>query len=230
MTVPLPRRLVAEALGSALLFAAVVGSGIMAERLAGGNLAVALLANSIATGAILFVLITILGPVSGAHFNPAVSLVAAVDGDLRVGEALGYALVQVGGGITGVWTAHVMFAVAVIEASPHIRTGGAQWLSEGIATFGLIVTILGTVRHRPAAVAATVALYITAAYWFTASTSFANPAITLARSLTDSFAGIRPADVPGFVAAQLAGALVGAAVCRWLFPAPTLTPVAMGLH
>ncbi|TFU03871.1 aquaporin family protein [Polymorphobacter arshaanensis] len=214
------RRLVAEALGSALLFATVVGSGIMALQLAGGNVAVALLANTLATGAMLFVLITVFGPVSGAHFNPAVSLVMALRGDLGRADALAYALVQLGGGIIGVCVAHAMFEAPIWQLSSHVRTGGGQWLAEGVATFGLVLTILGTVRHRSAWVPATVALYISAAYWFTASTSFANPAITVARSLSDSFAGIRPVDVPGFVAAQFAGALLAAVVARKLFDVP----------
>jgi glycerol uptake facilitator-like aquaporin len=216
---PLARRLAAEALGSALLFAAVIGSGVMAERLAGGNVAVALLGNTLATGAILFVLVTMLGPVSGAHFNPAVSLVSALRRELPAGDALAYVGVQLAGGIVGVWTAHAMFDLPILQTSEHVRTGAGQWLGEGVATFGLVLTILGTVRHRERWVPASVALYIVAAYWFTSSTSFANPAITVARSLSDSFAGIRPVDVPGFIAAQLAGALLAAAAATWLFPA-----------
>jgi glycerol uptake facilitator-like aquaporin len=211
------RAMVAEALGSALLFATVVGSGIMAETLAGGNIAVALLANTLATGAILFVLITMLGPVSGAHFNPAVSLVMRLRGEIGTAVLLAFVGAQLAGGVLGVWAAHAMFELPVLQLSDKARTGPGQWLSEGVATFGLILTIIGTVRHRPHWVPASVALYITAAYWFTASTSFANPAITVARSLSDSFAGIASADVPGFVAAQLAGALIGWAVRRWLF-------------
>lgn len=214
---PLSRRLAAEALGSGLLFATVVGSGIMAMTLAGGNIAVALLGNTLATGAMLFVLITMFGPVSGAHFNPAVSLVMALRGDLGRGDALAYALVQLGGGIIGVWVAHAMFEQPLWQLSNHVRTGGGQWLAEGVATFGLVLTILGTLRYRPLWVPATVALYITAAYWFTASTSFANPAITVARSLSDSFAGIRPVDAPAFIAAQFAGAVLAAAAARRLF-------------
>ncbi len=213
----LARRLVAEALGSFLLFATVIGSGIMAERLAGGNVAVALLGNTIATGAMLFVLIGMLGPVSGAHFNPAVSLVMALRGELRRADFAGYVAVQLLGGIAGVYAAHLMFDLSIIQLSLKARTGIGQWSGEGIATFGLILTILGTVRHRPGAVPASVALYIVAAYWFTSSTSFANPAITIARSLSDSFAGIAPADVPGFVVAQLLGALLAAGFGRWLF-------------
>ena len=213
----LPRRLTAEALGSALLFATVVGSGIMAERLAGGNTAVALLGNTLATAAMLFVLIAMLGPISGAHFNPAVSLVAASRDELAWRDAAAYTAVQLAAGIAGVWVAHLMFAVPVLQVSVHARSGLAQMFSEAIATFGLVTTILGTVRHRLAWVPASVALYIAAAYWFTASTSFANPAITIARSLSDSFAGIAPADVPGFIAAQLIGAIVAAVLARWLF-------------
>lgn len=224
MSEPLARRLVAEGLGSALLFATVVGSGIMAQRLAGGNDAVALLGNTIATAAMLFVLITMLRPVSGAHFNPAVSLVAALRRELPPRDALAYAAVQLGAGIAGVWLTHLMFELPVVQASAHVRSGLAQWLSEGIATFGLVLTILGTVRHRERWVPVSVALYITAAYWFTASTSFANPAITVARSLSDSFAGIRPVDVPGFVAAQFAGALPAWRVAGWLFTPPRASP------
>lgn len=222
MTAPLGRRLLAEGLGAFFLFAAVVGSGIMAERLSGGNAALALLSNSLATGAILFVLITMLGPVSGAHLNPAVSLVAASRGGLPWPDAAAYTLVQIGCGIIGVWAAHLMFDLPVLQIAAKTRTGPGQWLSEAIATFGLILTILGTVRHRPAWVPASVALYITAAYWFTASTSFANPAITIARSLTDSFAGIAPADVPAFVAAQFFGAMAASLIASVLFP-PTNT-------
>jgi glycerol uptake facilitator-like aquaporin len=217
MTPPLPRRLVAESLGSFLLFATVVGSGIMGEALAGGNDAVALLGNTAATGAMLFVLITMLGPISGAHMNPAVSIVAAIRGDLPARDAAAYSLVQLGAGILGVWCVHLMFELPIVQFSVKARSGIGQAASEALATFGLILTILGTVRHRPAAVPASVALYITAAYWFTSSTSFANPAITVARSLSNSFAGISPADVPLFVAAQLAGAGLAALVAHYLF-------------
>lgn len=213
------RALAAEATGSFLLFATVVGSGIMGERLAEGNLAVALLANSVATGAILFVLITMLGPLSGAHFNPAVSLVMACKRRIAPSLALTYAAVQAAGGIAGVWTAHAMFELPVLQASSHVRTGEGQWLGECVATAGLILTILGSVRFAPDKAAACVALYITAGYWFTSSTSFANPAITLARALTDTFAGIAPADVPGFILAQLAGAIAGMMLGRVLFDA-----------
>jgi len=211
------RRLAAEALGSFFLFAAVVGSGVMGERLAGGNVAVALLGNTLATGAMLFVLITMLGPISGAHMNPAVSLVSAIRRELPALEAIGYAVVQLVGGIAGVLVAHLMFDMPILQASTHARTGAGQWAGEAVATFGLVLTILGTVRHRERWVPVSVALYITAAYWFTSSTSFANPAITIARSMTDSFAGIAPADVFVFIVAQLAGALAAALVAHWLF-------------
>lgn len=211
------RRLLAEALGSFFLFATVVGSGIMAEQLAGGNTAVVLIGNTLATGAMLFVLITMLGPISGAHFNPAVSLVMRLRGDCCWKGLAATVLVQIGAGIAGVWAAHAMFDLPIIQFSAHARTGTGQWLGEFIATFGLLLTILGTVRHRPAAVPASVALYITAAYWFTSSTSFVNPAITLARALSDTFAGIAPGDVGGFIAAQLAGALAAHGVSKVLF-------------
>ncbi|WP_353226530.1 MIP/aquaporin family protein [Novosphingobium sp.] len=213
------RALWAEAVGSFLLFATVIGSGIMADRLSGGNVAVALLGNTLATGAMLFVLITMLGPVSGAHFNPAVTLVMQLSGAIRVRLALGYAAAQVLGGVAGVWVAHAMFDLPVWQVSHHLRSGPGQWLGEAVATFGLVLTIFGTVRMRPAWVPASVALYITAAYWFTSSTSFANPAITLARALSDTFAGIAPASVPGFIVAQIAGALIALATASVLFPA-----------
>jgi glycerol uptake facilitator-like aquaporin len=213
----LGRRLAAEGVGAFFLFATVIGSGIMAENLAGGNDAVALLANTIATGAILFVLITMLGPISGAHMNPAVSVVAALRRELGWGDAGAYAAAQLAFGILGAWAAHLMFDLPTLQLSVKARTGLGQWTGEAIATFGLILTILGTMRHRPGWVPASVALYITAAYWFTSSTSFANPAITVARSLSDSFAGIAPGDVPAFVAAQLAGALLAAGLAGWLF-------------
>ncbi|MEC8871429.1 MAG: MIP/aquaporin family protein, partial [Pseudomonadota bacterium] len=193
----LPRRLVAETLGTALLLATVVGSGIMAENLAGGNVAIALLGNTIPTGAILVVLITIFGPVSGAHFNPAVTLSFLIRREITISAAVAYVAVQIIGGIIGTWSAHLMFEQEIFQLSSHVRTGGAQWFSEGVATFGLVATILGTLRWRPEAVAYMVGLYITAAYWFTASTSFANPAVTIARSLTDTFSGIYPAHAPG---------------------------------
>ena len=213
----LPRRLAAEGLGAFFLFATVIGSGIMAENLSRGNDAVALLANTMATGAILFVLITMLGPISGAHMNPAVSLVAASRRELAWGDSAAYIAVQLVFGILGAWAAHLMFDLPMLQLSVKARTGLGQWTGEAIATFGLVLTILGTVRHRPAWVPASVALYIVAAYWFTSSTSFANPAITVARSLSDSFAGIAPANVPAFVVAQLLGAAAAALVARWLF-------------
>ena len=214
---PLTRRLAAEGVGAFFLFATVIGSGIMAENLSAGNDAVALLGNTIATGAILFVLITMLGPISGAHMNPAVSLVAAFRRELGWGDAAGYIFVQIAFGIIGAWAAHLMFDLPTLQLSVKARTGLGQWTGEAIATFGLILTILGTMKHRPSWLPASVALYITAAYWFTSSTSFANPAITIARSLSDSFAGIAPADVPAFIAAQLAGATLGAVVSLILF-------------
>ena len=201
------REVWAEAIGSFFLFCTVIGSGIMAERLAGGNMAVALLGNTAATGAMLFVLITMLGPLSGAHFNPAVTLVFRLRGDLSTSAALRLIAGQLAGGIPGVWAAHLMFAEPILQLSGKVRTGPGQWTSEFIACFGLVFVILGTIRHRPQAVPASVALYIVAAYWFTSSTSFANPAITLARTLSDTFAGIAPSDAPAFIAAQLAGAL-----------------------
>jgi glycerol uptake facilitator-like aquaporin len=214
----LTRRLAAEGIGSFFLFATVIGSGIMAEELSGGNVALALLANSLATGAILFVLITMLGPISGAHMNPAVSLFAASRRELAWTDAAAYIAAQLACGILGVWAAHLMFDQPLLQLSDKARSGAGQWLGEAIATFGLILTILGTVRHHPLWVPASVALYITAAYWFTSSTSYANPAITIARSLSDTFAGIAPADVPMFVIAQLIGAALAAGVAAWLFP------------
>jgi glycerol uptake facilitator-like aquaporin len=213
----LTRRLCAEGIGSFFLFATVIGSGIMAEKLAGGNVAVALLGNTMATAAMLFVLITMLGPVSGAHFNSAVSLVMASRRELAWRDLLPYIFVQIGFGVLGAWAAHLMFDVPILQVSTHARTGIGQWTGEAIATFGLILTIIGTMHHRPQWIPASVALYITAAYWFTSSTSFANPAITIARSLTNSFSGIAPSDAPMFIVAQLAGALVAALVARWLF-------------
>lgn len=215
--------LAAEAVGSFFLFGTVVGSGIMAESLSGGNVAIALLGNTLATGAMLYVLITMLGAISGAHFNPAVTLVFRLRDALGPGQALGHVVVQLLGGVLGVWAAHLMFGLPILEVSTKVRTGPGQWAGEFIATFGLVLTILGTLRHRPQAVPASVALYIVAAYWFTSSTSFANPAITIARALSNSFAGIAPTDVPGFIAAQFAGALAahytGAALFRAESPA-----------
>ena len=217
---PLARRLTAEGIGSFFLFATVIGSGIMAENLSGGSEAVALLANTLATGAILFVLITMLGPISGAHMNPAVTLVAAFRRELARRDAAAYMFAQIAFGILGAWAAHLMFDLPTLQLSVKARTGLGQWTGEAIATFGLVLTILGTVRHRPAWVPASVALYITAAYWFTSSTSFANPAITVARSLSDSFAGIAPADAPAFIVAQLTGAMIGMVLGRLLFDDP----------
>jgi glycerol uptake facilitator-like aquaporin len=218
------RAILAEALGSALLFATVIGSGIMAERLAGGNVAIALLGNTLATGAILFVLITMLGPVSGAHMNPAVTLVMRLRGLIRSDTAIFYIAAQLFGGIIGVWLTHLMFDVPVLQVSTKIRTGAGQWAGEAIATFGLLLTILGTARMLPDAVPTSVALYITAAYWFTSSTSFANPAITIARSLSDSFAGVAPACVPAFIAAQLVGAIAANFVADAIFARPISEP------
>ena len=210
------RRLVAEFLGTALLLATVVGSGIMAERLAGGNVALALLGNTIPTGAILFVLITMLGPVSGAHFNPAVTLAFWMRREINLNEALAYVGVQIIGAIMGTLVAHAMFEEILLQTSTNIRNGPAQWLSEGVATFGLVATILGTLRWRPEAVPTAVGLYITAAYWFTASTSFANPAVTIARSLTDTFSGIAPENAPGFILMQFVGAAIATGLMAWL--------------
>ena len=211
------RALLAEAMGSLLLFATVVGSGIMAERLAGGNVAIALLGNTLATGAVLFVLITMLGPISGAHLNPAVTLVMRLRGHISTRLAIAYVGAQIISGIVGVWIAHLMFDLPVLELSSKIRSGPGQLISEAVATFGLILTIVGTTRVRPSATPASVALFITAAYWFTSSTSFANPAITVARSLSDTFAGIAPAYVPAFVAVQLVAAIAAHLVAKTLF-------------
>ena len=211
------RAVVAEGIGSFFLFACVIGSGIMATNLSQGNNAIALLGNTLATGAILYVLIAMLGPISGAHFNPAVSLISASRGDLTWRVAAVYIVAQVVFGILGALAAHLMFDLPILQMSVKARTGLGQWASEAIATFGLILTILGTLRHRPQWVPASVALYITAAYWFTSSTSFANPAITIVRSLSDTFAGIAPQDVPPFVLAQLLGAAMAAAFSRFLF-------------
>ena len=211
------RALAAEALGSFFLFATVIGSGIMAERLAGGNAAMALLGSTMATGAMLFVLISMLGPISGAHFNPAVSLVMWLCKELAGQLLIAFVAVQLAAGIAGVWAAHLMFDVPIFEFADKARNGIGQWTGEFIATFGLLMTILGTARYRPTAIPASVALYITAAYWFTSSTSFANPAITIARSLSDSFAGIAPVDVGGFIVAQIAGALAALLAGKLLF-------------
>lgn len=216
----LARRLVAEGLGTAMLLAVVVGSGIMAERLAGGNVAIALLANTIATGAGLVALILMFGTISGAHFNPVVTLCEAWQKNVARSEVLPYIAAQVAGAFAGVAAVHVMFDQALFFASQHVRTGPSQWWSEFVATFGLIGVIIGCSRSRPAITPFAVAAYITAAYWFTASTSFANPAVTLARSASDTFAGIRPADAPGFILAQLAGAMAATMLFCWLYPAP----------
>jgi len=213
----LERRLAAECLGTGLLVTAVVGSGIMGERLAGGNIALALLGNTLPTGAILVVLILTFGPISGAHFNPAVSLVMALRKDHHWRELIPYAIAQIAGGCIGTLVAHGMFELPLLEVAIKTRTGPAQWLAEFVATFGLIITILAVARFKNEAIAAAVGLYITAAYWFTASTSFANPAVTIARALTDSFSGISPSDVPMFIAAQIAGALTGLMLMRWFF-------------
>jgi glycerol uptake facilitator-like aquaporin len=214
----LAQRAFCEALGTAFLLAAVVGSGIMAQELAGGNDALALLCNTLATGCILAVLILVFGPLSGAHLNPAVSLAFALRGKLAWPAAAIYIAAQVLGGVGGVWMAHLMFELPVWQFSIIARTGPGQWLAEAVATFGLLLTIFGCVSRRPDAVAYAVGLYITAAYWFTASTSFANPAVTIARSLSDTFAGIAPAGVAAFIAAQVAGALAAVVLGRWLWP------------
>ena len=218
------RRLFAEALGTALLVCTVVGSGIMADRLT-EDTALALLGNTIPTGAILVVLITVLGPVSGAHFNPAVTVAFLARREIAVPTAALYIIAQIVGGILGTWAAHAMFELPVWQTSGTVRTGGAQWFAEVVATFGLVATILGGIRFRADAVPWLVGLYITAAYWFTASTSFANPAVAIARSLTDTFSGIRPLDLPGFITAELVGALIAVAVMGWLLsPGPATQP------
>jgi glycerol uptake facilitator-like aquaporin len=219
MNTSLTQRLAAEALGTAFLVATVVGSGIMAETLT-KDVALALLGNTLPTGAILVVLITILGPISGAHFNPAVSLVFALKRELPASQAALYVGAQVAGGVAGTFAAHLMFALPVIEISAKARAGGPQWFAEWVATFGLIVTILAGTRFARTSVAWLVGLYITAAYWFTASTSFANPAVAIARSLTNTFSGIRPIDLPGFIAAQLVGAMCGMVFAGWLLRQP----------
>jgi len=217
VTADLPRRALAEALGTGLLVAAVVGSGIMAQRLAGGNGALALLCNTIATGASLTVLILIFGPLSGAHFNPAVSAAFAIRRELSWADATLYVTAQVVGGVFGVWAAHLMFDLSVLQLSHTVRTGSGQWFSEAVATFGLLITIFGGLASAPASVPYAVGLYITAAYWFTASTSFANPAVTIARSLSDTFAGIAPADTPAFLVAQAIGAAAAVTFSGWLW-------------
>lgn len=221
-------RLLAEALGTFFLFATVIGAGIMADNLDGGNVAVALLGTTLPIGAILFVIITMLGPVSGAHFNPVVTLVMALRREIALTDALLYVLVQLASGVLAVWAVHLMFDLPIMQVADTPRTGIGQWAGEGIATFGLIVTILATARNAPDKVPLSVALYIFAACWLTSSTSFANPAITVARSLTDTFTGIAPADIPGFVGAQIVGALVAMGVCRVLLGAEPEPAAAAG--
>jgi glycerol uptake facilitator-like aquaporin len=229
-TFDLRRRIFAEALGTALLVATVVGSGIMAETLT-KDVALALLGNTLPTGAILVVLITILGPISGAHFNPAVSIVFALKRELSMRDTILYIAAQVVGGIVGTMIAHGMFALPLLDASMKARTGGAQWFAEAVAAFGLVATILAGIRFQKSAVSWLVGLYITAAYWFTASTSFANPAVAIARSFTNTFSGIRPIDLPGFIVAEICGAIVGMLVMSWLLQvspdAPPLDPEAI---
>lgn len=218
MSVPsTSRQLAAEAVGTMVLLATVIGSGIMAERLAGGNVAVALLGNTIPTGAILYVLITIFGPISGAHFNPAVTLAFAIRRQISAHRALMFVAMQVAGGLCGAMLAHLMFEMPLLQPSQNLRTGGAQWLSEFVATLGLLTVIFGGLRWRPDSLPMLVGLYITAAYWFTASTSFANPAVTIARSFTDSFSGIMPAHAPAFILAQLAAACIAPMILGWMF-------------
>ncbi len=219
MTFDLPRRVVAEALGTAVLVATVVGSGIMASKLT-NDVALALLGNTLPTGAILVVLITILGPISGAHFNPVVTLVFGLRRDITVNAAVLYVVAQIAGGIIGTLVAHEMFELPLFQISTHVRTGSAQWLAEAVAAFGLVFTILAGLRFRSDAIPWLVGLYITAAYWFTASTSFANPAVAIARAFSDTFAGIRPVDVPGFIVAEILGALVALFLAGWLLAEP----------
>ena len=223
MATDLPRRLVAEALGTAMLVAAVVGSGIMADRLT-DDVALALLGNTIPTGAMLVVLITILGPISGAHFNPAVTLVFALRRDIETNAALGYVAAQILGGIAGAFLAHAMFDLPILQISQTVRSGSGQWIAELVATFGLVFTILAGLRFRGDAIPWLVGLYITSAYWFTASTSFANPAVAIARAFSNTFAGIRPLDVPAFIVAELVGALVAMALAGWLLGEPRTMP------
>jgi len=212
----LAKRLTAEALGTAFLLATVVGSGVMGERLSEGNDALALLGNTAATGAILVVLILVFGPISGAHFNPAVTLAFFLRREIGARHALAYVAVQLPAALLGVWAAHIMFSMPVLEISLNARPGPALWFSEVVATFGLVMTILGCLKHRPEAIPYAVGLFISAGYWFTASTSFANPAVTVARGFTDSFSGIAPVDVPGFIVAQLVGAALAVYLLRWL--------------
>jgi glycerol uptake facilitator-like aquaporin len=219
----LKRSLMGEFLGTALLLATVVGSGIMAERLAGGNGAIALFGNTLPTGAILIVLITAFGETSDAHFNPAVTLAFLMRREIASGVAFAYIAAQILGALTGMLAAHIMFDVSLFQISEKVRTGPAQWFSEAVATFGLLLTIFGTLRNRPQAVPFMVGAYITAAYWFTASTSFANPAVTIARAFTNSFSGIAPAHAPAFIAAQLIGALLATLLSEWLFASPAIS-------
>ena len=217
MTHSFLQKLGAEFIGTAGLLATVIGSGIMGEALAGGNVAIALLGNTIATGAMLVVLIWVFGPISGAHFNPAVTIAFALRGEISPRDSASYILVQVLGGLVGMIVAHLMFDLSLLQESTKVRTGLGQWAAEGVATFGLVATILGCLRARPDAVAMAVGLYITAGYWFTASTSFANPAVTVARSFTDTFSGIQPGDAPAFIGMQFAGAVLAVLVMRWLW-------------
>jgi glycerol uptake facilitator-like aquaporin len=224
----LARRLASEGLGTALLLAVVIGSGIMGQRLAGGNDAIALLGNTVATGAALVVLISIFGPISGAQFNPAVTLAFLARREITPGTAAAYVAVQLGGAVAGVWAAHLMFAEPVLQVSTKLRSGPPQVFAEAVATFGLIGTILATIRFRPQFTPAAVGLFITAAYWFTASTSFANPAVTVARALSDTFAGIAPVSVPGFILGQSTGAALGAWFFGWLLGPEPIHPDAAG--
>ena len=217
MTHSFSQKLGAEFIGTAGLLATVIGSGIMGEALAGGNVAIALLGNTIATGAMLVVLIWVFGPISGAHFNPAVTIAFALRGEISPRDSASYILVQVLGGLVGMIVAHLMFDLSLLQESTKVRTGLGQWAAEGVATFGLVATILGCLRARPDAVAMAVGLYITAGYWFTASTSFANPAVTISRSFTDTFSGIQPGDAPAFIGMQFAGAVLAVLVMRWLW-------------
>ncbi len=217
MTHSFSQKLGAEFIGTAGLLVTVIGSGIMGEALAGGNVAIALLGNTIATGAMLVVLIWVFGPISGAHFNPAVTIAFALRGEISPRDSASYILVQVLGGLAGMIVAHLMFDLSLLQESTKVRTGLGQWAAEGVATFGLVATILGCLRARPDAVAMAVGLYITAGYWFTASTSFANPAVTVARSFTDTFSGIQPGDAPAFIGMQFAGAVLAVLVMRWLW-------------
>ncbi len=217
MTHSFSQKLGAEFIGTAGLLATVIGSGIMGEALAGGNVAIALLGNTIATGAMLVVLIWVFGPISGAHFNPAVTIAFALRGEISPRDSVSYILVQVLGGLVGMIVAHLMFDLYLLQESTKVRTGLGQWAAEGVATFGLVATILGCLRARPDAVAMAVGLYITAGYWFTASTSFANPAVTVARSFTDTFSGIQPGDATAFIGMQFAGAVLAVLVMRWLW-------------